>query len=377
MAKDYYDILGVNKEATKEEIKKAYKKKAMKYHPDKAPSEKNKEYEEKFKEINEAASVLADEQKRQQYDQFGTAEPGFGGSGFGGFDYSDFSNSNNFDFGDLFDSFFGGGSGMRRRRDGPKRGSDLLYELEITLEDAAFGVDKSISVPRHEVCDKCDGTGAKSSSHVKTCDTCHGSGMYRRTQRTPFGMFQTTSPCNKCHGTGKIITEYCTQCDGNGRVKKTRKIDISIPKGVDNGTRLRVSEEGEAGEKNGPSGDLYVQLKVKKHKIFKRDGSDVYLDIPISYSQACLGDDVQVPTLRGKIKMKIPVGTQSNTLFRIKGKGIHSLRGFGKGDEFVKVVVETPQKLTKKQKELLKEFDKLSKEKPLKSFLDKIKDVFE
>ena len=192
MSNDYYDTLGVNKEATKEEIKKAYKKKAMKFHPDRAPEEKKKDYEEKFKEINEAASVLGDEQKRQQYDQFGTADPSFGGgSGFGGFDYSDFSGGESFDFGDIFDSFFGGG---RRRRDGPRRGSDLLYELEITLEEAAFGVDKPISIPRHETCDQCDGTGAKSSSHIKTCDTCHGSGMHRKTQRTPFGIFQTNSP---------------------------------------------------------------------------------------------------------------------------------------------------------------------------------------
>jgi molecular chaperone DnaJ len=374
MSNDYYDTLGVNKEATKEEIKKAYKKKAMKFHPDRAPEEKKKDYEEKFKEINEAASVLGDEQKRQQYDQFGTADPSFGGgSGFGGFDYSDFSGGESFDFGDIFDSFFGGG---RRRRDGPRRGSDLLYELEITLEEAAFGVDKPISIPRHETCDKCDGTGAKSSSHIKTCDTCHGSGMHRKTQRTPFGIFQTNSPCNKCHGTGKIITELCGECEGKGRIKKTRKIDVSIPKGVDNGTRLRISGEGEAGEKGGPSGDLYVQIRVKEHKIFKREDNDIYLEVPISFVQACLGDEVDIPTLRGKIQMKIPASTQSNTMFRIKGKGISSLRGFGKGDEFVKVVVETPKKLTKKQKDLLKEFDKLNKEKPLKSFLDKIKDVF-
>ena len=189
-------------------------------------------------------------------------------------------------------------------------------------------------------------------------------------------IFQTNSPCNKCHGTGKIITELCGECEGKGRIKKTRKIDVSIPKGVDNGTRLRISGEGEAGEKGGPSGDLYVQIRVKEHKIFKREDNDIYLEVPISFVQACLGDEVDIPTLRGKIQMKIPASTQSNTMFRIKGKGISSLRGFGKGDEFVKVVVETPKKLTKKQKDLLKEFDKLNKEKPLKSFLDKIKDVF-
>ena len=376
--KEYYEILGIDKNATKEDIKKAYKKKAFKFHPDKAPKEKHKEYEEKFKEINEAASILGDDQKRQHYDQFGTAEPGVGGGagGFGGFDYSDFAGSGEMDLGDIFDSFFGGGRRGRTRR-GPQRGSDLQYGLEISLEEAAFGVDKNISIPRFEQCKKCDGTGAKSSSDIKVCETCQGSGVYKRAQRTPFGIFQTTSTCNKCHGAGKTITAHCPSCEGNGRVKKTRKIDISIPKGVDTDTRLRVSGEGEAGEKGGPSGDLYVLIRVAEHKIFKRDGDDIYLDIPISFSQACLGDEVEVPTLRGRIKMKIPSATQSNTIFRIKGKGIPSLRGFGSGDEFVKVVVDTPKKLTKKQKELLKEFDKLSKEKPLKSFMDKIKGVFE
>ncbi|MBT4823781.1 molecular chaperone DnaJ [Candidatus Woesearchaeota archaeon] len=370
--KDYYELLGVEKGASREEIKKAYKKLAFKYHPDRAADDKKKENEERFKEINEAASVLGDEQKRQQYDQFGTGGQGF--EGFSGFDHSGFSGFG--DFGDIFDSFFGGGR-SNSRRNYPQRGSDLQITIEINLEAAAFGVDKSISVPRHEICTKCDGTGAKSSSHIKTCETCHGSGMYKRTQRTPFGIFQTSAPCDKCNGMGKVITAHCDKCHGNGRVKKTRTIEVTIPKGVDTGTRLRISGEGEAGEKDAPTGDLYVLISVLPHKIFERDDNDIYLDIPISFKQACFGDNVEVPTLGGKIKMKIPVSTQSNTVFRIKGKGIHSLRGFGKGDQFVKVVVQTPKKLTKKQKELLKEFDKLTKEKPLKSFLDKIKEVFE
>ncbi|MFH1439744.1 MAG: molecular chaperone DnaJ [Candidatus Woesearchaeota archaeon] len=378
--KDYYELLGVSKNATKEEIKKAYKKLALKYHPDRAPQENHNEYEEKFKEINEAASVLGDDQKRQQYDQFGTAEPNF--SGFNASDFSDFAGfGESFDFGDIFDSFFGGGgrsgSGGGRSRRYPQRGADLQYGLEITLEEAAFGVDKEISIPRYESCTKCDGTGARSLSDIKTCNTCNGSGAYRRTQRTPFGIFQTTTTCNKCNGIGKTITVFCNQCEGSGRVRKTRKIDISIPKGVSTGTRLRVSGEGEAGEKGAHTGDLYVLIKVREHKIFTKDGNDIYLEIPISFSQACLGDEVDVPTLRGKVNMKIPAETQSNTVFRIKGKGIPNIRGFSRGDEFVKVVVETPKKLTKKQKELLKEFDNLTKDKPLKSFFDKIKDVFE
>lgn len=375
--KDYYDTLGINKDASKDEVKKAYKKLAMKYHPDRAPEEKKKEYEEKFKVINEAASVLGDEQKRAQYDQFGTAEPGFDSSSFNGFDFSNFSTSDgDFDFEDIFDTFFGGGRG-RSRRGGARKGSDLLYNLEISLEEAAFGAQKTLSIPRYETCHKCDGSGAKSHNSVKACETCHGTGMFRRTQRTPFGIFQSSSPCNKCHGTGKVITEYCEECEGEGRVRKTRNLDISIPKGALDGTRLRVSDEGEAGERGAPSGDLYVQIKVKKHPIFEREENDIYLEIPISFKQACLGDEVDVPTLRGRISMKIPSGTPSNTVFRIRGKGIPHLRGFSTGDEFVKVVVETPTKLTKRQKELLTEFDELSEEQPFANFVDKLKGLFE
>lgn len=370
--KDYYEILGVNKNASKEEIKQAYKKLAKKYHPDINKSDPNTS--EKFKEINEAASVLGDDNKKTQYDQFGTAEPGF--EGMSGFDSGDMGGFSSFDFDDIFDTFFGGRrSGSRRRAH--QRGADLQYGLDISLEEAAFGTDKTISIPRQETCEKCHGSGAKSSSDVKTCDTCQGTGMYRRTQRTPFGMFQTTSTCNKCHGVGKMITALCEKCDGSGRIRKVKELKITIPKGVDNGTRLRIEEEGEAGEKGASSGDLYLLIKVKDHKIFTREDDNIFVEIPISFTQACLGDEVEVPTLRGTVEMKIPSGTQTNTLFRIKGKGIPSLRGFSSGDEFVKVIIETPKKISKRQKELLEEFEKLNEEKPLKNFFEKLKGVFE
>ncbi|MBW2991874.1 molecular chaperone DnaJ [Candidatus Woesearchaeota archaeon] len=350
--KDYYEILGVSKDATKEEIKKAYKRLAKQYHPD---INKEEGAAEKFKEINEAVSVLADDEKRANYDRFGTADVsgGFGGADFSGFDFSDFFSSG---FDDLFESFFGGG---RRRRGGPSRGSDLRYDLEISLEDCAFGAEKHIVIPRMARCDRCEGSGAQSSSDVKTCDLCHGSGVERRVQRTPFGLFQQTTTCSKCRGEGKTVKNPCPVCDGEGRIQKNTKIEIEIPKGADEGTKLRVRGEGEAGEKGGPSGDLYVVLHVKEHDIFERDGNDISVEIPISFSQACLGTEIQVPTLEGKAKLKIPAGTATDTVFRMKGKGIPSLRSYGTGSENVKVVVQVPKKLTKKQKELLKEFDKL------------------
>ncbi|MBS3122905.1 molecular chaperone DnaJ [Candidatus Woesearchaeota archaeon] len=370
--KDYYELLGVNKNASKEEIKQAYKKLAKKYHPDLNKSDPNTS--EKFKEINEAASVLGDDNKKAQYDQFGTAEPGF--EGMSGFDSGDMNGFSSYDFDDIFDTFFGGRRSSSKRR-AHQRGADLQYSLELSLEEAAFGADKTISIPRHETCDKCHGSGAKSNSDVKTCDTCQGTGMYRRTQRTPFGIFQTSSTCNKCHGVGKVITSFCEKCDGSGRIRKVKELKITIPKGVDNGTRLRIEEEGEAGEKGAAHGDLYLLIKVKEHKIFTREDDNIFVEIPISFTQACLGDEVEVPTLRGTVEMKIPSGTQTNTLFRIKGKGIPSLRGFGSGDEFVKVIIQTPNRISKRQKELLEEFEKLNEEKPLNNFFEKLKGVFE
>lgn len=355
MAKDYYEILGVSRDASKEEIKKAYKKLAKKYHPD--LNKDNPEAADKFKEINEAASVLGDDQKRQQYDQFGSAGEQFSGEGgFGGFDFSDFMSGGSFDFGDIFDQVFGGG--RRRQRAGPRRGSDLRYDLEIELEDAVFGAKKEIIVPRLETCTKCRGSGAENESDIETCSQCKGTGRMTQTRRTPFGIFQSTTVCNKCRGQGKYIKNECSMCDGTGLVKKTRKIEIEIPPGADDGNQLRVSGEGEAGPKGGPQGDLYVFIHVKPHKIFERRDDDLFLEMPVSFATAALGGEIEVPTIDGKAKLKIPAGTQPGTVFRMKSKGVPSLRGYGRGSQNIQVNVQVPKKLSSKQKKLIREFDK-------------------
>ena len=366
MTKDYYKILGVEKNSTKEEIKKAYKKLAKKYHPD---LNKEKDAAEKFKEINEAAAVLADDEKRTQYDQYGTTADQF--KGFEGFDFSDFMSDTGrgFDFDSIFEGFFGGRSPFRQRR-GPRRGADLRYDLEITLNEAAAGVTKHIVVPRLEQCTKCHGSGAESESDIINCPDCNGSGMQKRTQRTPFGLFSTTTTCGKCRGQGKYIKEECAVCDGTGVVKKTRKLEIKIPAGAEEGTNLRVMKEGEAGEKGAEQGDLYVIIYVKPHDIFERHGDDIYVKVPIPFAVAALGGEIEVPTLDEKAKLKIPTGTQNNTVFRMKGKGIPYLHGHGTGNENVEVIIEVPEKLTKKQKEILKEFEKESKKK--KGFFSRI-----
>jgi molecular chaperone DnaJ len=373
--KNYYESLGVDKNASREDIKKAYKRLAKKYHPDLNKS--NPDASEKFKEINEAAAVLGDEKKRQQYDRFGSTGQGF--SGYEGFDSSDFSGFGfgDVDFGDIFESFFGGGSGRRSTRQAyrQKRGADLRYEINITLDEAAKGTKKKITIPRYETCSKCNGSGAESDSDIITCPDCNGSGYVRATQRTPFGIFSTTMNCRKCEGQGKIISRICSQCRGAGRVEKERHLEVDIPEGVDNGSQLRISNEGEAGEKGAPSGDLYLHIRVLEHNIFKRKGIDVYIDITISFIQAVFGDEVDVPTINGKVKMTIPQNTQTNTVFRLKGQGIKNLRSYSKGDEFVKVIVETPKKLTKKQKEILMEYASESKDDiyPEKGFFSKLK----
>jgi len=358
MTKDYYKILGVEKTATKEEVKKAYKNLAKQYHPD---LNKSPDATEKFKEINEAAAVLADDEKRSQYDQFGTAADF--GKGFEGFDFSDFMSSRaGFDFDDIFESFFGGSNpfGARRRR-GPRRGADLRYDMEITLEEAATGATKNIIVPRLESCSKCHGSGAESESDIVNCSDCNGSGVKRQTQRTPFGIFSTTATCGKCRGQGKYIKRDCQICDGTGVVKKTRKLEIKIPAGAEEETNLRVAGEGEAGEKGTSPGDLYIVIHVKEHETFERHGDDIYVKVPMPFAIAALGGEIEVPTLDGKAKLKIPAGTQNNTIFRMKGKGIPYLHGSGVGNENVEVVIEVPEKLTKRQKELLQEFEKESK----------------
>ena len=356
MSKDYYDILGVEKNVTKEEIKKAYKNLAKKYHPD---LNKEEGSSEKFKEINEAAAILADDEKRSHYDQFGTSE-GMG-QGHQGFDFSDIRGGG-FDFGDIFDQFFGGG-GFGRSQSRQRRGSDLRYDMEITLEEAAKGITKHIQIPRTASCNECNGSGAESESDIGTCPDCNGAGMQRKTQRTPFGMFSTTVTCSKCRGEGKHIKKECKGCDGTGLVKETRKLEINIPAGAEEGTNLRLQGEGEAGPRGSGSGDLYVVLHVLEHDVFERHGDDLYVKIKIPFTVAALGGEVEVPTLEGNAKLKIPSGTQNNTVFRMKGKGIPYLHGSGTGNENVAVIVEVPKKLSKKQKKILEDFQKESKEK--------------
>lgn len=371
MSDDYYDILGVSKGASDEEIKKAYKKMAKKYHPD--LNSGNKDSEAEFKKVNEAYSVLKDKQKRANYDQFGKAgaQGGFGGGagGFGGFEGFDFGGGD--PFSDIFDSFFGGSSGRRRR--GPSRGADLQYSIDITLEEAYAGVKKSFSIPKYETCSHCSGSGAESPSDVVSCPTCRGTGRVTRQQRTPFGVFQTTGSCPDCQGQGTVVKHLCHECGGAGKIKVNKEIEIKIPKGVDSGNQLRVPGEGEAGEKGASAGDLYVRIIVKEHEIFTRESENIYTEVPISFAQAAIGSSVEVPTLNGSAELKIPEGTESGTVFRMKGKGMPILSKSAHGDEFVKVQIKTPNKLSKKQKELLKEFDSGLKEKPYESFLDKVK----
>lgn len=384
--RDYYEVLGVQKGASDDELKKAYKKLARKYHPD-LNRDDPKTAEEKFKEVNEAYDVLKDPQKRAQYDQFGHAAfeggagggggyGGFGGFGGGGFSGGDFGG---FDFGDIFGDIFGGGGRRGARRQGPERGADLRYDLELTFEEAAFGKETELRVPRTENCEKCHGTGAAPGSEPETCPKCHGSGQVQTVHNTPLGRMMSSSTCDRCHGSGKIVKNPCPDCGGRGQKRVERKIKVKIPAGVGEGSRIRVSGGGEAGLRGGQSGDLYVYIFVKQHKFFTRNETDVYSEVPISFVQAALGDTVQVPTLHGQIELKIPAGTQSGKQFRLRGKGIPKLRGDGNGDHYVKVKVLTPQKLTEKQKKLLQEFGELCGENvnpEQKSWKDSVKRFF-
>ncbi|MEF8879244.1 MAG: molecular chaperone DnaJ [Candidatus Thermoplasmatota archaeon] len=354
--KDYYDILGVDKDASKSEIKKAYRKLALKYHPDKNPSD---EAEEKFKEISEAYAVLSDDEKRRRYDQFGHAGIDQQYSREDIFREGDFSDIfRNMGFGgfeDIFDRFFGGnmGFGRRQRR---RRGRDLRYDMEIGLEDAYKGVETTIRVPRTEKCDVCGGSGAKPGSSPTTCPACNGSGQVKKSRRTAFGMFTQVTACSKCQGEGKIVEDPCSKCNGRGMVKRNREIELSIPSGVRNGSQLRLTGEGEAGP--GGNGDLYIVVHVKNHPKYRRKGDDLYTSRKISFPQAALGTKIEVESIDGsKEKMKIPSGTQNDETFRIKGKGMPRLHGGGKGDLYVKVEVEIPEKLSRKAKKLLEELD--------------------
>jgi molecular chaperone DnaJ len=364
MSKDYYKDLGVEKSATKEEIKKAFKKKAMKFHPDRAPNDKKAEYEEKFKVINEAVSVLGDDKKRQQYDQFGSEsfKGGAGPSGFDGFDFSDMMSGEG-GFSDIFDQIFGGSRGGRSRA---RRGRDLIYETEITLEDSAKGIKQDVQLNKLEHCEKCHGKGAEK---FERCHHCHGSGQVRKTQRTPFGLFQQTGICPYCSGKGELAQDSCDKCSGEGLVRKKKKIEIGIPAGVEDGMRLRVAGEGEVGSSGGPSGDLYVMVHVKEHKYFTREDDDLHITVPLSFTQAVMGDEIEVPTITGKATLKIPAGTDSETIFRMREKGMPSLRGSGNGDQMVKVKIEVPKKVNKAQKDLLK---KMKEDKPIKGFFKKV-----
>ena len=352
--RDYYEVLGVGRNATPEEIKKAYKKLAKKYHPDLNPDSKTAE--EKFKEVSEAYSVLSDDNQRARYDQFG--HEGLNGQGMGGFGGFGGFGGQGFDMGDIFSSFFGGGfGGQTRDPSAPQRGGDLRLDLTVSFEEAAKGVEKEVSVTRMEACPDCKGSGAKPGTGRETCSQCNGSGRIRINQTTPFGQFQTVKTCSACGGSGSTIKEPCPKCDGSGRVRRHHKIKVNVPAGVDNGSRLRMQGEGEGGVNGGGSGDLFIYITVKPHKFFKREGDNVFLEQQISFAEAALGADIEVPTLDGPVKLTIPEGTQTGTTFRLRGRGFPKLRGYGRGDQHVRVKLFTPQRLSDEQKELLRKFD--------------------
>lgn len=355
--RDYYEVLGVAKTASEDEIKSAYRKLAKKYHPDLNPG--NAEAEAKFKEVNEAYGVLSDADKRAKYDQYGTADPqaGFGGGGFsggfGGFGSGGFSGG----FEDIFENIFGGFTGSRRSNNAPEQGRDLRVDMELTFEEAAFGAKKEINLTREESCDECGGSGAAKGTTAEVCQACHGSGQVRTTQNTVFGSFSSTQQCTACHGTGRIIRTPCKKCGGKGRIRRARRISINVPAGIDNGQAITLRGEGEQGKRGGAAGDLYVYFSVKPHKLFKRRGNDIYLEVAVSFANAALGAEITVPTLEDNIKYKIPEGTQPGTVFRIRGKGIKRLGGNDCGDMYITVGVEIPRRLSSKQKELLRAFD--------------------
>ncbi len=368
--RDYYEVLGVDRNATKQEIKKAYRRLARKYHPD---VNKSPDAEEKFKEVKEAYEVLSNDEKRAQYDRFGHAGPQTETGGFGGFGAEDFTG-----FGDIFDMFFG--SGRRKDPNAPRQGADIQYTMTLEFEEAIFGKETEISVPIEETCQTCNGSGAKPGTSPQTCHYCHGTGQINTEQTTPFGRIVNRRVCHHCHGTGKIILEKCQTCHGTGKVKKHKRIKISIPAGIDDGQQIRIAGKGEPGINGGPPGDLYVIIRVKEHEFFKRDGDDIFLEIPITFSQAALGDEIEVPTVHGKVAFKIPAGTQTGKTFRLRNKGVPNVRGYGQGDQYVKVRVVTPTNLTEEQKELFRKLHELSDKEPLNenedSFFARFKKAF-
>lgn len=369
--RDYYEVLGVSKGATQEEIKKAYRKLARQYHPD---VNKAANAEEQFKEVKEAYDVLSDPSKKAQYDQFGHTDPnqGFGGFGGGGADFGG-------GFGDIFDMFFGGG-GSRRNPNAPRQGADLQYSMTIDFTEAIFGKETEIRIPKDEECDTCLGSGAKPGTKPETCSVCHGTGQQEQVQNTPFGRVVNRRVCMSCSGKGKVVKEKCPTCRGEGKVRKQKVIPIKIPAGVDNGMQVRVSGQGEPGVNGGPAGDLYIVLRVSEHPFFEREGQDIYCEMPITFVQATLGDEIEVPTLTGRVKLKIPAGTETGTFFRIKGKGVPQTRGQHQGDQHVRVKIKTPKKLSDKQKDLLREFAELSgdqlPDEQSEGFFDRMKKAF-
>jgi len=368
--RDYYEVLGVNRDASDEEIKKSYRKLAMKHHPDRNPD--SRDGEEKFKEAKEAYEVLSDGERRRAYDAYGHAgvHPQMGGGegpGFGGFAEA---------FGDIFSDIFGGGQG--RGRSSVFRGADLRYNLEISLEQAARGTETKIRIPTMETCETCKGSGAKPGTQPKTCETCHGSGTVRLSQ----GFFSIQQTCPTCHGTGKMVTDPCATCRGAGRLKKHKTLAVKIPTGVDEGDRIRLSGEGEAGVNGGPPGDLYVVIHLKHHAVFQREGDDLRCEMPISFTQAALGGEIDIPTLDGSAKIKVPPETQTHQVFRLRGKGIKGVRSSYAGDLLCEVVVETPVRLTDRQKDLLRELEEINtkdanRHNPrAKSFMEKVREFF-
>ena len=379
--RDYYEVLGVSKGASDDEIKKAYRKLAKKYHPDMNPGDK--EAEAKFKEVNEAYSVLSDEQKRARYDQFGHAgvDPNYGaggpGGGFGGFDMGDI------DLGDIFGSFFGGGGfggfgGGGARRNGPQKGESLRANLTITFEEAAFGCEKEINLNRTEECDECHGSGCQPGTTAETCPDCRGTGVVRVQQRTGGFAFSSTAACTRCRGTGKIIHSPCKSCGGSGSVKKSKRITVTIPAGIDDGQAVSLRGQGNAGKNGGPAGDLIVGVRVKPHPQFRRDGTTVLYEQPVTFFQAAMGAEREIPTIDGKVKYTLPAGTQTGTTFRLRGKGIPELRGRGRGDQYVTIQVQVPTSMNAEQKEALRAFaqamgENVPEESGLKGFFDKHK----
>ena len=374
--RDYYEVLGVARGASEDEIKKAYKKMARKYHPDLNPGDKTAE--EKFKEVNEAYEVLSDANKRARYDQYGHAgvDPNFGAGGGAGFDGSfDFG-----DLGDIFGSFFGGFGGARRTNpNAPQRGESIRMSLAISFEEAAFGCEKEITVERIESCDDCGGTGAAKGSSVETCSVCHGTGQVRTTRRTALGTISTTGVCQSCGGKGKTIKQPCQTCRGAGYTRRTRTISVKIPAGIDDDQTVVLRGQGNQGVNGGPAGDLLVTIRVGRHEFFTRDGSNLLCTVPVTFTQAALGDEIEVPGLEGTFRYTIPEGVQSGTVFRIKNRGIAQVNSKNRGDYLLTVVVETPRNLNGKQKELLRELESISHDKnnvQKKGFFDKMKEKF-